>query len=48
MRGEWGMRELNALGQGLLGFTRQQKKQMKLYALAARQSTVKQDRNAHR
>jgi hypothetical protein len=48
MRGEWGMRELNAQGQGLLGFTRQQKLQMKVYLIAARQSAVTQDRNTPR
>jgi hypothetical protein len=31
MRGEWGKRELNELGQGLLRFTSQQKRQMQSY-----------------
>jgi hypothetical protein len=48
MRGEWSIRELNELGQGLLGFTPQEKLRMKSYVLAARRSTVNQDRNARK
>jgi hypothetical protein len=50
MREEWSKRELSELGQGLLGFTAQQKLQIKTYieATATRQSADQEDRSARR